>query len=160
MSWLKTLLWILLGLALLYGLARVAVILLSPSPENIGVNDNIQLAPCPDSPNCVLTQASPTDEEHYMEPLAYEGTAEEARQRLLSIIRDAPRTRIITAEPTYIYVEFRTLTMGFIDDVEFAIDTEEKVIHFRSASRLGYSDMGLNRRRMEEMIRAFEQRSR
>jgi uncharacterized protein (DUF1499 family) len=160
MSWPKTLVWIVLALVVLYGLARVAVVLLSPRPENLGLHDDLQLAPCPESPNCVSTRAPPGDEEHHVEPLTYEGTAEEARRRLLTILREMPRTRIVTSEPTYVYVESRTLTMGFIDDVEFAIDTEEKVIHFRSASRLGYSDMGLNRRRMEEIVRAFEGDSR
>jgi uncharacterized protein (DUF1499 family) len=87
------------------------------------------------------------------------GSAADARQRLLDIIEEMPRTRLVEAAPTYIYAEFRTPTFRFVDDVEFYIDEDANVIHFRSASRLGYSDMGLNRRRMEEISRAFEERS-
>jgi len=80
---------------------------------------------------------------------------EEARVRLLNIVRNMPRTKIITADNDYIYAEFRTATMRFVDDVEFYIDAQHQVIHFRSASRLGYSDLGLNRRRMQAIRDAF-----
>ncbi len=140
----------------LYGLALLIVALISKRPNNLGVA-NGDLAPCPESPTCVSTQSD--DEEHGMQTLSYVGSAADARQRLLDIIAEMPRTRLIEATPTYIYAEFRTPTFRFVDDVEFYIDEEANVIHFRSASRLGYSDMGLNRRRMEEITRVFEERS-
>jgi uncharacterized protein (DUF1499 family) len=152
---LKSRLWFLLPLVILilYGLMLLVVALISKRPDNLGVT-NGELAPCPDSPNCVSTQSD--DEIHAIEPLTYAGSTAEARQRLLDIVAEMPRVRLIEATPTYIYAEFRTLTFRFVDDVEFYIDEDTKVIHFRSASRLGYSDMGLNRRRMETLTRLFE----
>ena len=154
---LKSKLWIWIPLALLalYGLALLVVALISRRPDGLGVDDG-RLAPCPDSPNCVSTQSD--DAEHGMAPLSYENTAAEAQQRLLAIVEAMPRTRIIEMTPTYLYAEFRTPTFRFVDDVEFYIDEASSMIHFRSASRLGYSDMGLNRRRMEEIVRTFEDR--
>ena len=152
----KLWIWIPLALLALYGLSLLAFALISRRPDNLGV-DEVRLAPCPPSPNCVSTQSD--DAEHGMAPLPYEGTAAEARQRLLAILKEMPRTRLIEAMPTYIYAEFRTFTFRFVDDVEFYIDEAANVIHYRSASRLGYSDMGLNRRRMEEIRRRFEARS-
>ncbi len=126
-------------------------------PDNLGVKDG-KLAPCPDSPNCVSTQADPSDEEHHMAPMSYITSTEEAHARVLDIVRSMPRTRVITEDARYLYVEFRTPTLRFVDDVEFFFEEDENLIHFRSASRLGYSDMGLNRRRMTQIREAFEAR--
>ena len=121
-------------------------------PENLGVKAG-RLAACPESPNCVSTQA--TDAEHGIDALPLTTSADVARARMRTLIEGMPRTRIITDEGDYLYVEFRTGVMMFGDDVEFFFDEVGGVIHFRSASRLGYSDMGLNRRRMEEIRKAF-----
>jgi len=121
-------------------------------PENLGVKAG-RLAACPESPNCVSTQA--TDAEHGIDVLPLTTSADVARARMRTLIEGMPRTRIITDEGDYLYVEFRTGVMMFGDDVEFFFDEVGGVIHFRSASRLGYSDMGLNRRRMEEIRKAF-----
>jgi len=112
-----------------------------------------RFAPCPDSPNCVSTQAPPTDNTHAIAPIAYTGEREAAQQRLLAVIQAMPDTTIITAEREYIYVEFRSRLLRFVDDVEFYLDDTAKLIHFRSASRLGRGDLGVNRRRMEEIRR-------
>ncbi len=151
---LKSKRWIWLPVALLplYGLALLLVALISKRPDNLGV-DGGRLAPCPASPNCVSTQSG--DAEHGMEPLSYDDSTAEARHRLVAIVEAMPRTRIIETTPTYVYAEFRTPTFRFVDDVEFYIDEAANVIHYRSASRLGYSDMSLNRRRMEEIARDF-----
>ncbi|MBN1261957.1 MAG: DUF1499 domain-containing protein [Anaerolineae bacterium] len=148
MVWWKVLLIVLAGVVALYVLARVLVVVLSPRPVGLGVT-NGRLAPCPESPNCVSTWAQ--DEIHRMEPAPFATPAAQAHAKLLEIIHALPRTRIVTDTPTYVYAEFRTPTFYFIDDVEFVIDEEAGVIHFRSASRLGYSDLGLNRRRLEEI---------
>ncbi len=113
-----------------------------------------KLRPCPASPNCVCTQAS--DEEHRIAPLKFEGTAEEALAKLKQVIESMPRTTIVKEDGNYLSVEFRTLVFRFTDDVEFALDPEKKQIDFRSASRIGYSDLGTNRRRMEEVRAAFD----
>lgn len=114
-------------------------------------------APCPDSPNCVSSQADPNDEIHYVAALPYTGSAMDAKEKLLAIINGQPRTTIVTAQETYLHVEYRSLIFRFVDDVEFYIDEAAKLVHFRSASRLGYSDMGVNRKRMESIREQFAQ---
>jgi len=113
------------------------------------------LTPCPASPNCVSSQAHSDDEQHYMPPLTYAGTAEEARQKLLAVIDAMPRTEIIRNENTYIHATFTSLIFRFVDDVEFVIDDGTRQIHFRSASRVGRGDLGVNRKRMEEIATRF-----
>jgi len=122
-------------------------------PHNLGVKDGA-LAACPDSPNCVSTQAK--DARHAIAPLTYTTSREQALQRLTDIIRSLPRTRIVTSRADYLHVEFTSALFRFVDDVEFFLDDTAKTIHFRSASRLGYSDLGVNRKRMEEIRRRFQ----
>jgi uncharacterized protein (DUF1499 family) len=123
-------------------------------PSNLGLKKG-RLAPCPDSPNCVSTQAQ--DGRHRIEPIRYSGTQEQAKQRLLQVISSMPRARIITDEANYLHGEFTSLIFRFVDDVEFFFDDQNKLIHFRSASRKGYSDLGVNRKRMEEIRKLFAQ---
>jgi uncharacterized protein (DUF1499 family) len=126
--------------------------LVSSRPASLGVRDG-RLASCPDSPNCVSTQTD--DEAHRLEPLHYTGSAEQAIERLSTFISSQPRTRIVKQTENYLHVEYTSLLFRFVDDVEFHCDDSAKVIHFRSASRVGHSDLGVNRRRMEEVRRAF-----
>ncbi|MBD2293431.1 DUF1499 domain-containing protein [Anabaena sphaerica FACHB-251] len=124
-------------------------------PNNLGVKDG-RLAPCPSSPNCVSSQS--TDSLHQIPPLSFTSTAEQALSQLKGIIQSLPRTKIITEAEDYLYAEFKSALMGFVDDVEFYLDSQAKVIHLRSASRLGYGDLGVNRQRIET-IRALFNRS-
>lgn len=144
-----------IGLAIVVAaFAYLAVLsIFSRRPSNLGLVDG-RLRACPTSPNCVCTRA--TDEEHRIEPLRFDGGAAEALERLKRVIGALPRTKIVTANGHYVHVEFTTLVMRFVDDVEFAIDEKTRTIHFRSASRVGYSDLGVNRRRMEAIRAAFE----
>jgi uncharacterized protein (DUF1499 family) len=94
-----------------------------------------------------------------MDPIPYTGSLDEARARLLGVLRDYPRTRIVSdpgLEPHYLKAECRSQVFRFVDDVEFVFDDGAKQIHFRSASRLGFRDFGVNRNRMEEIRAAFE----
>ena len=125
---------------------------MAKSKKPIGIVDG-KLHPCPKSPNCVSTQA--IDENQKMEPIKYSGSLEDAKGKILSIINSLKRSKIITNEENYIHIEFRTATFRFVDDVEFLFDIKEKVIHFRSRARMGYSDMGVNRKRMEEITKLF-----
>lgn len=115
------------------------------------------LPPCPDSPNCVSTQAQREDAQHFIEPLTYTGSADDARQQLLDVIAAMSRTNVVTNEETYIHATFTSLIFRFVDDVQFVIDDATKTIHFRSASRVGRGDMGVNRNRMEEIRTRFTQ---
>jgi uncharacterized protein (DUF1499 family) len=114
------------------------------------------LAPCPASPNCVSTQAA--DERHAIAPLRYRKSRAEAKEGLKAAIRSLPRTALVEEDESYLHYEFTSLLLRFVDDVEFLFDDETKTVHFRSASRTGYGDFGVNRARMEQ-IRALVQGS-
>jgi uncharacterized protein (DUF1499 family) len=116
-------------------------------PTNLGVT-NGRLPPCKRSPNCVSSQADPADKQHYIAPIAYPGTIAELRKALETL----PLATVIREEANYLYAEFRTPFLRFVDDVEFLKDGE--VLHVRSASRLGRRDFNANRNRVEQ-LRAF-----
>jgi uncharacterized protein (DUF1499 family) len=121
-------------------------------PSTLGVKEG-RLAPCPNSPNCVSTQS--TDEKHRIDPIAYATSMEEARKRLEKIVRAMPRTKVVRLEEDYMHLECRSKLFRFVDDVEFWFDDANKVIHCRSASRKGYSDLGVNRKRVEQIREQF-----
>ena len=123
-------------------------------PGNLGVKDG-RLAPCRRTPNCVSSQADPADREHYIAPIAFRGRMEELRRAVQSMAR----TTVITAERNYLYAEYRTPLMRYVDDVELYYDERAGLVHVRSASRLGRRDFGVNRKRVEE-LRALIQASR
>jgi uncharacterized protein (DUF1499 family) len=114
------------------------------------------LAPCPSSPNCVSTQAS--DEGHAIVPFRYRKSRVEAKEALKEVIRSLPRTKLVEEDESYLHFEFTSLLIRFVDDVEFLFDDEAKTIHFRSASRTGYGDLGVNRKRMEQVRALSEQK--
>ncbi|MCI5136132.1 MAG: DUF1499 domain-containing protein [Candidatus Electrothrix sp. AW2] len=118
-------------------------------PDNLGLTDN-RLSPCPKSPNCVSSLAG-EDKDHAIAPLTYSEPFTEARQRLLDTIRSMKRSTIITADERYIHAELRSRLFRFVDDVEFYFDDQASIIHVRSASRVGHSDLGVNRKRVEEI---------
>jgi uncharacterized protein (DUF1499 family) len=115
-----------------------------------------RLSPCPESPNCVSSLSE--DKSHYVAPLIYELPLDEAREKLVSVILAMKRSEIVTAEINYIHATFKSAVFRFVDDVEFAFDDQRKIIHVRSASRAGYSDLGVNRKRVEEIRRRFMHR--
>lgn len=123
-------------------------------PNNLGVKDG-KLAACPASPNCVSSQAADGDAEHKIAPLSFTTDPANAMTQLVNVVKNMERTQIIESRDDYLYAEFSTRLMGFIDDVEFYLDPAAKVIHVRSASRLGQSDLGLNRKRVEEIRQKF-----
>jgi uncharacterized protein (DUF1499 family) len=122
-------------------------------PDNLGLKNNLLLS-CPESPNCVLSQQS--DEKHRIQPLAYTGSLEVGKARLSQVILSLENTRIIIQNRDYWHVEFTSRWLRFIDDVEFYFVESEPLIHLRSASRLGYSDFGANRKRVEKIRTRFE----
>lgn len=119
-------------------------------PVNLGAREG-RLVPCPSSPNCVSSQAA--DDRHRIEPLAFAGDSDAAFGRLKRILESRGDTTIIEQSADYLRAELRTTF--FVDDGEFLLDRQQRLIHVRSASRLGYSDLGKNRSRMEEIRRAF-----
>ena len=115
-------------------------------PTNLGVKDG-RLAPCRPTPNCVSSQAQPQDREHYIAPIAFRGTMHELR----AAVESMPRSTLIRAASNYLYAEFRTPLMRYVDDVELLYDPRAGVVHVRSASRLGRRDFGVNRKRVEAL---------
>jgi uncharacterized protein (DUF1499 family) len=114
-----------------------------------GVMSGRTLSPCPSSPNCVSTQT--TDEGHAITPFRYKKPCAEAKEVLKAAIATLPRTKLVEEDESYLHYEFTSLLLRFVDDVEFLFDDDTKTIHFRSASRTGYSDLGVNRQRMEQV---------
>ena len=118
-------------------------------PGDLGARDG-RLAPCKRTPNCVSSQAdADKDAGHYIAPIRITGSARGAWTALRSLLKTMPRVSLVADKEDYLYAEFTSRTMGFVDDVEFLLDDKADVIHVRSASRLGRSDFGVNRERVE-----------
>jgi uncharacterized protein (DUF1499 family) len=120
-------------------------------PEDLGVHD-ARLAAPKRTPNNVNSQIGKNaDPEHYIEPLRYSGDTRQAWAALRQVIDGMQRVKVVKSEPNYLYAEFTTKLMGYVDDTEFYLDEKAGVIHVRSASRLGRSDFGVNRGRIESI---------
>jgi uncharacterized protein (DUF1499 family) len=122
------------------------------APGNLGARDG-RLAACPAKPNCVSSQAG--DDDHRIAPFAYRGEPAAAMAKLAGVVATQPGATIVTRRDDYLYATFQTPLMGFIDDVEFVAVPGRGAIDVRSASRLGYSDLGTNRKRVETLRTAF-----
>lgn len=128
-------------------------LLASTRPTNLGVHAG-QLAPCPNTPNCVSSQSQ--DAVHRIEPFTYDFSAQAAMANLKTALQSFRRAKTILETENYLDAEFTIPVVGFVDDVEFLLDQDAKVIHVRSASRLGESDLGVNRRRIETLRAKFD----
>ena len=106
-----------------------------------------RFAPCPESPNCVSSYA--TDDLHAVDPLPLPG--DDPMGTLREVVASFPRTKIVVEDRDYLHATFASLVFRFVDDVELRVDRDAGVVHVRSASRVGYGDMGVNRRRVESM---------
>ncbi|ESA33236.1 duf1499-containing protein [Leptolyngbya sp. Heron Island J] len=122
-------------------------------PDNLGVKQG-KLLPCPNTPNCVCSQADASDQEHSIEPITTNQAPGDAIATLKAIIEGMERSQINEATDNYLYAEFASKLMGFVDDMEFYV--ESGVIHVRSAARLGKSDLGVNRKRVETIRAKFQ----
>ncbi len=118
----------------------------------LGLEDGA-LRRCPDMPNCVCSQ-HPDDAAHYIEPFPAPD-ADAAWSRLVSILKDTKRVELLTEQRPYLHARFTTAILRFQDDVEFLLDEDAGVVHVRSASRLGYSDLGKNQKRVEQLRARF-----
>jgi uncharacterized protein (DUF1499 family) len=120
-------------------------------PDNLGPQDG-RLAACKRTPNCVSSQAdADKDAGHYVAPIRIAGRAPDVWAALKIVLQSTPRVRLVADRENYLYAEFSSRIMGFVDDVEFLLDEKAGVIHVRSASRLGASDFGVNRARIESI---------
>lgn len=123
-------------------------------PNDLGATEGL-FSPCSSKPNCVCSQADSTDKVHYMEAWPMSDFDADKAQ-LLKAIEAFGNTKVISNEDKYLHVEFTTGWMKYIDDVQFYFDLSDQKIHFKSASRVGYSDMGVNRKRMTRLKELFE----
>lgn len=139
----------LIGLALVLSLSACS----GSAPDNLGISEG-RLAPCPSSPNCVSSQASG---EHFIEPLAVKGSPAQAQTLLKQVLLSEPGTKLVEESSNYLRAEFTSSLLRFVDDVEFLID--DQAIAVRSASRLGYSDLGVNRKRIEHLRQRLQEQA-
>jgi uncharacterized protein (DUF1499 family) len=116
-------------------------------PDNVGKPGTLSM--CGYKPNCVCSFENRPN--HMIAPLEWNRTEAEGIEKIETLIRSLPRVRVITRTDNYLHAEFTTLIFGFVDDVEFLADEKSRTIHLRSASRLGYSDLGANRSRLENL---------
>ena len=128
--------------------------LFSNPATKLGVVDG-RLPGCPDSPNCVSTQTEKTD--YKIEPIAFAGTEDEAISKVKTILSKMTRMRVVSETENYLHATATTALMRYVDDVEFFYDVRAGLLHFRSASRVGYSDLGANRARMEAFRKLFDE---
>ena len=120
----------------------------SSRPGNLGVSES-GLAKCPSSPNCVCSEEARGI--HFIEPLELKGDVARAWEVTRKVVAALPRTRLIEDTPSYLHAEVRSVLMHFVDDLELRLRPAERRIEIRSASRLGWSDMGVNRKRVETL---------
>jgi len=123
--------------------------------KSLGLQKNGKLSQCPDMPNCVCT-AHKEDKAHIAKPMTFNGSPAEAKTCLKEILAKKEGYTIVEEKDNYLRVEVVSGIFKFVDDVEFHFQPENKEIHFRSASRLGYWDIGANRKRMKQLKQLFE----
>lgn len=125
----------------------------NPLHLGLGVNRKGQLKKLPATPNCVSSQTN--QKKKRVDPLPYCGTAEQSKAKLLAYLTAQPRVKVKKDRPDYLYVVYTSKLWRFKDDVEFYFDDDSRLIQFRSGSRLGYSDMGVNRQRYNDIKAAY-----
>lgn len=145
------------GLALHLATAKGDTMFAGKRPEYLGVKDG-RLARPKSTPNCVSSQADPADAEHYVAPIRFKGSALEAIAAAHQAVAGMERASVVRHEGNYLYTEFKSKLMGFVDDVEFTYDEKAGLLHLRSASRLGRRDFGVNRARVENLRARIERR--
>ncbi|PCJ11441.1 MAG: hypothetical protein COB04_19115 [Gammaproteobacteria bacterium] len=127
-------------------------------PKNLGVGSEGKFAPCPNSPNCASSQEDSVL--HYVEPIPFVGNIVETMDRIRNVLeKDMDRIVVRVYETDYIYAEAQTAALHFVDDVEIYCVNDEEVCHIRSASRIGYSDLGVNLSRVKEIRQRVSSRA-
>jgi uncharacterized protein (DUF1499 family) len=145
------------GLALHLATSKGDTMFAGKRPDYLGVKDG-RLARPRSTPNCVSSQADPADKQHYIEPIRFRGAALDALAAARQAVEGMARATVVRHEGNYLYAEFKSKLLGFVDDVEFTYDEKAGVLHVRSASRLGRRDYGVNRARVEQLRSIIERR--
>ena len=123
------------------------------NPPQLGIVDG-KLRPCPSSPNCVVSEGA--DAAHITAPLAYRGDRATSERALEAALASLGNTRIQARNADHWHAHSVSRLFRFIDDVEMRFDDARNEVHLRSASRIGYSDMGANRKRIEALRAAYQ----
>ncbi len=140
-------------LSIILGLIIASSLFSGSASAAIGINSD-RLEPCPSSPNCVVSVNG--EGEHQIDPITYQSDRATAKETLLKVLSVVPRTEVIENTDNYIHAESTSRIFKFVDDVDFYFPEDKNVIHLRSASRVGESDLGVNRRRMEQIRLAMQ----
>lgn len=157
-----------LGFVVLFALTLTAIVVLvgqlgflaGSAPSDIGVHDG-RLKPPSVTPNSVSSQADlypehPQRSDAGIAVFSFQGDADAAMQKLAILLKQTKHTTLVVQQPDYLYAQCSTPLLKFTDDVEFWLDRKAGVIHVRSASRLGKSDLGANRARVEKIRAQFQ----
>ncbi|PSR17105.1 DUF1499 domain-containing protein [filamentous cyanobacterium CCP3] len=151
-GWLAIALWLtsltLPAAPLAPGLGALPGLSFAGEAPALGVQDG-QLSPCPKTPNCWVSQGA--DAAHAIAPIEYSRDRAAARDLLVKVLKVVPRTEVVAQTDDYIRAKSTSRLLGFVDDLEFYLPSAEHLIHLRSAARLGESDLGVNRRRLEQI---------
>ncbi|MSR63532.1 MAG: DUF1499 domain-containing protein [Planctomycetes bacterium] len=123
-------------------------------PTKLGV-DGGRLSPCPSSPNCVNSQAQAELDEHFVAALSVEGDPARAWSAAVRAAKALPRASVVEERDGYLWLEIRSRVFGFADDLELALDAAHQRVEVRSCSRLGHSNLGVNRARVEALRGAY-----
>jgi uncharacterized protein (DUF1499 family) len=134
--------------ALLAAAGGLVVACTGTRPAHVGSAPD-GLAPCPATPNCVSSDS--TDEQHRVEPFRLAVSADAGWLAAAQAVRELPRTLVVTEDADYLHAECTSAVMRYVDDLELRLDPEARIIEVRSASRIGRSDFGVNRKRVEQL---------
>jgi uncharacterized protein (DUF1499 family) len=115
-----------------------------------------RLTECPSKPNCVCSLTAETDAEHSIRPFSLGADPEADWARLRDLVTAMPRIRVVESTDQYLRAEYTSLLMRYVDDLEFHLRPEAGRIDVRSSSRVGYSDLGANRARVESIRAAWD----
>lgn len=154
--------WVLIVLLVLVALtvaAGQAGLLHGKPPIDLGVKEG-KLKGLSNTPNSVSSQAAlypdhPQRKYAEVAPFALRGDGPATIERLKTLVEAMPGAKLVKSEPDYLYAQYTTPLMKYVDDVEFWFDPTANLIQVRSASRLGASDLGLNRKRVEAIRAAL-----
>ena len=126
------------------------------TPKGIRTVSHSGLSDCPDNPNCVSSSSSRPESK--ILPIELREATSDAKRKLENVIKRMPGSQIVESTEYYLHAEFRSRILGFVDDLEILIDEQQRLIFMRSASRVGHSDLGVNRKRCEELRRLYTAR--
>jgi len=141
-------------MSLIRALLMASLLSLHMQPSQPASADNV-LAPCPDSPNCVSTESTRTSQR--VPTVAFTDAPAAALARARAALLAEPRSTVTTERTGYVRGECRSFLFRFVDDVDIVVDPVARVFRFRSASRTGSSDMGVNRKRIERIAARLQQ---